>query len=312
LLEVRSTMTNVTRQEEETKNDSKSENDRTTTGSSVEVVKTVYLVRHAESEENRRLSSLKCVGRSLLRFALPSTNDIASSLHLINIPAQVNSAVSEDGQAQIANVAKQLSNDNFWQSKNIQLTAYSPLQRARGTAAGFLKTDDDDNEKEGESELEKTARILSSTKTVPRVVEIEELLEKTPAEWIPGNSDSLRRRISALEMWLSQQPETNIVCVGHSQFFKAMLQLDFKFGNCDVWQIQLNINNRKDENNTTTATTSVPDSESNKDDDNNLYPLMPPQWYDLKQLYKIELESENEDICSTTEIESKYEPEATK
>ena len=256
--------------------------DTTTAQTSTENVKTIYLVRHAESEENRRISSLKNVGSSLYRLSLPSSNDITSSLHLLNIPAQVNSAVSEDGEAQISNVAKQLHQANFWKERDIQLLAHSPLQRARDTAAGFLldpEVTNGDKATEEESKEAETARILSTSQTVPRVVEIEELLEKTPAEWIPGNLGSLKKRIKALETWLAQQPETNIVCVGHSQFFKAMLCLDFKFGNCDVWQVQLD-----------TSRTAVPEKEETGQE--NPFPCLPPQWYDLQQLYKIKVDAE--------------------
>jgi len=34
------------------------------------------------------------------------------------------------------------------------------------------------------------------------------------------------------------QPEDVIAVVGHSQYFKSMLSLDYKFGNCDVWELQ--------------------------------------------------------------------------
>merc|ERR1739845_41405 len=39
-------------------------------------------------------------------------------------------------------------------------------------------------------------------------------------------------------MGLGEQPENIIVVVGHSQYFKSMLGLDFKFGNCDIWELK--------------------------------------------------------------------------
>ena len=71
-----------------------------------------------------------------------------------------------------------------------------------------------------------------------RVVSLDLLREKTPAEWLPGNSASLRRRMNALEEWLTQQPESVIALVGHSQYFKALLNLSYKFRNCDVYKLQ--------------------------------------------------------------------------
>ena len=45
------------------------------------------------------------------------------------------------------------------------------------------------------------------------------------------------RRIEAFESWLPKQSEETIAVVGHSQYFKAMLGLPYKFGNCDVWRV---------------------------------------------------------------------------
>uniref|UniRef100_A0A7S1ZJV2 Phosphoglycerate mutase n=1 Tax=Trieres chinensis TaxID=1514140 RepID=A0A7S1ZJV2_TRICV len=70
-----------------------------------------------------------------------------------------------------------------------------------------------------------------------RVVELPSLLEKKPEEWIPGNYEPFRRRIEEFERWLGEQPERTVAIVGHSQFFKAMLDLDYKFGNCEVWEM---------------------------------------------------------------------------
>lgn len=189
-------------------------------------MKTVYLIRHAESEENRRLGSLKKCFVDLGRFSFPSSKDIAASVALINIPAQVDSDVSDIGEAQIAQVAQQLRADNFMETHGIELVAHSPLKRARSTCEGMLEC-----AAEGE-------KVLKQREYVKRVVESGLLIEKTPAEWIPGNFGSFQTRMNSFEAWLGQQEESKIAIVGHSQFFKALLGLDFKFGNCDVWQLQ--------------------------------------------------------------------------
>jgi len=72
-----------------------------------------------------------------------------------------------------------------------------------------------------------------------RLVENEDLREKSVAEWLPGNGGGLERRIRSFEKWLTRQPEERIVVVGHSQYFKKMLDWDCKFGNCDVWKMDL-------------------------------------------------------------------------
>jgi hypothetical protein len=78
----------------------------------------------------------------------------------------------------------------------------------------------------------------SSDSAIPedQIYELELLREKTPSEWIPGNSGGMYQRIRSLEEWLSGRSEQVICLVGHSQFFKAMLNHDSKFGNCDVMQ----------------------------------------------------------------------------
>ena len=47
--------------------------------------KTIYLIRHAESEENRRLGSLKTAFTGLTKCMLPKKNDIYASLELLNV-----------------------------------------------------------------------------------------------------------------------------------------------------------------------------------------------------------------------------------
>ena len=270
-------------------------------------VKTVYLIRHAESEENRRISSLKQIGHSITRFSFPSRKDVASSVQLLNIPAQVNTPISKDGHSQVSNVSQQLHQANFWEGHDIQLVAYSPLQRARDTAAGFLlcRTDEDGNNSNNNKSSnnddslggEFTSRILEQDRS-QRVLELDLLLEKQPSEWIPGNSASMWRRIESFEKWLAEQPENKIVCVGHSQFFKAMLNLDFKFANCDVWHVQLNPNhiNNKSNNNTVPASDcSKKRTTANAPNKSCEYPNLPPQWSGLKRLYQVESSNNGHD-----------------
>ena len=57
-------------------------------------------------------------------------------------------------------------------------------------------------------------------------------------KWLPVNHDAFTRRIAEFEQWLGEQPEDVIAIVGHSQYFKSMLGLPAKFGNCDVWEVK--------------------------------------------------------------------------
>jgi len=230
-------------------------------------VKTVYLIRHAESEENRRIASLSRVTSSLGKFSLPSSKDIFSASGLMNVPAQVDSDVSEVGERQIQHVANKLREQEFLAKKNVTLVAHSPLKRARQTAEGMLGC------------------AAPNTKA-PTVVHVEEtglLTEKTPAEWLPYNSGSLADRIGAFEVWLGEQPHDSIAIVGHSQFFKAMLGLSFKFGNCEVWELVFD---------PSLKTTVCLDKTDHTSHGNAQEYTVPRGWSQLKRLYTCDVEEE--------------------
>jgi phosphohistidine phosphatase SixA len=198
--------------------------DRTSSNSNTGI-KTIYLIRHAESEENRRLGSLKETFQSLSRFNMPKTSDMKAAMELCSIGEQIDSGVSEVGKQQIIQMAHILQQHHFLQTHSIELVAHSPLVRAKMTSLGLLGC------------IAPTTKVSS----VQRVLEVDLLKEKTLTEWLPGQSSSFQQRLLHLENWLNDQvPETNIVLVGHSQFFKALLQLPYKFHNCDVWKVNYN------------------------------------------------------------------------
>ena len=137
--------------------------------------------------------------------------------------------------SQIKQLGARLEKDNFTKQKGIQLVAHSPLKRARQTSEGMLRcvTPRPDVTTEEDS----TAAGAKAS-CVSRVVELEILKERTPLEWLPTHQVTFRRRIASFEQWLRDQPEDVIAIVGHSQYFKSMLGLGYKFGNCDVWELQ--------------------------------------------------------------------------
>ena len=182
--------------------------------------KTIFLIRHAESEENRRMGSLKNVVSSLGRFSIPSSRDVSTSFGLLNIPAQVDSQVSEKGRNQIKDMAQIIQGDSKFVDQ-IELLVHSPLERAKETCFGLFPS--------FKGTMEELALVT----------------EKTPTEWLPGQSKYLQERISNFEEWISQREEETIAVVGHSQYFKAMLDLDYKFGNCDVWKAKFSCNEKK-------------------------------------------------------------------
>jgi broad specificity phosphatase PhoE len=231
--------------------------------------KTVFLIRHAESEENRRLSSLGRCFKTLGKFSLPSKSDIYASTELLNVMAQIDSNVSQVGAEQIADMAAKLKEANFLKESGVQLVAHSPLLRAQETSEGMLGCRAD----------------KAKAETVGRVVELDLLIEKTPQEWTPLYFSTFKQRIANFENWLGEQAEDNIAIVGHSQFFKAMLGLDFKFGNCDVWQVMFDLSQREDpELDPVQKQTADSDAVAHRSG-------LPPQWSDLKQVFACEVKS---------------------
>jgi len=202
--------------------------------------KTLYLIRHAESNENRRQESLI---RSLKRVAnmkLPLRDDVAASVELLDMIGQLDSFVSEKGQKQIDQLASKLQMDDFVRRKGINVVAHSPLVRARQTCEGMLGCVTDRSASNVESLWE--GKMAA---TVDRVVELPCLVERSPIETvIPVHHDKFIQRIDTFEEWLCEQPEDKIAVVGHSNFFKYMLNLPYKFGNCDVWEVKFNPSTR--------------------------------------------------------------------
>jgi phosphohistidine phosphatase SixA len=235
--------------------------------------KTVFLIRHAESEENRRVAALSRTFKTLGKFSFPSSSDIYASTELLNLPAQVDSNVSEIGASQIKHMGEKLKQAKFLETTGIELVAHSPLLRARETSEGMLGCSAVSSEE-----------VKEKAESVTRVVQTELLLEKTPAEWTPLYYNGFKKRIGDFEEWLWNQKEGKIALVGHSQFFKAMLGLDFKFGNCEVWKLTFDLS--KVDGTTASGTNELTEKET------SIYQRkLPPQWSDLELLYPCEIQS---------------------
>ena len=187
-------------------------------------LKTIYFIRHAESQENRRLKSLKAAARDVARFAWPRSIDLQRATELCRISEQIDSPVSEFGQQQIKHMANVLREANF--IAKIQVVAHSPLRRAMDTSFGLLGCRAPDAVPEG----------------IEEVIQLDLLQEKTPVEWIGGGD--FPQRLVALHGWLATQSADAIALVGHSQFFKALLQQESLMGNCDVVRAHFDPSNK--------------------------------------------------------------------
>jgi broad specificity phosphatase PhoE len=246
--------------------------------------KKIYLIRHAESEENRRIAALSRTFQNLIRFSLPKASDVSTSTELLNVSAQVDSNVSDIGASQIAHMREKIREDKFVESSGIKLVVHSPLLRARQTSEGML----DCMTASSSNDTAEEKRAIN----VSRVVETSLLLEKKPAEWTPMYYDQFRKRISDFETWLGEQPEEVIAIVGHSQYFKAMLKLDDKFGNCEVWKVDFGVLPPRED---ATEGASTGATKNNGDDNppsgNAFDSVSSGCWSNLEKVYGCEVES---------------------
>lgn len=217
--------------------------------------KTVYLIRHAESELNRRVNALCEVGRSMRRISLPSRQHVSASMQLIAISRQVDTAVSVKGEAKIRRMAEKLTSEGL--ATTLELIVHSPLLRAKMTCMEGLGVSATNQHDMGSGQ---------------RVVSLDILQERLLSEWVgPKGKDKLGKRIALFETWLEEQPEETVAVVGHSQYFKEMLLLDFKFGNCDVWKLVFDPNSDSEASELSTV-------------DGRSYRL-PPQWTGLELIH---------------------------
>ena len=189
--------------------------------------KTIYLIRHAESEENVKMHGLQEVGMSLYERRVPSSKDLTNSLKFLGSAAKgdVDSDLSPDGREQINELFQILDTDrkNTMNSliNDVDVIGHSPLIRARETCYGAFGLDKDINNE--------------------NVVELRCLEEATPWETaVLGRKNTVHKRIEELKDWIeSQKDATTITLVGHSEYFMIMLGISRaeKFWNCDVWKV---------------------------------------------------------------------------
>ncbi|GBG27939.1 Hypothetical Protein FCC1311_041622 [Hondaea fermentalgiana] len=200
-----------------------------------QVVKTVLLVRHAESVENEKLGHLKRWAGDVSSAKLPASGDLFAGLSLLAEPSIADSGLSEVGVKQVATLTRKLRETNLLQEKKVQVFVHSPLARAKETCDGVLAA------AAAAAAADAAAAEKKSDEGGTMASQVREewdvLREKTVSEWIPGFGSGLDDRIRAFEDRLAARDETCVLVVGHSQFFRRMLGMEKKFANCDVWQL---------------------------------------------------------------------------
>jgi broad specificity phosphatase PhoE len=169
------------------------------------VEKTVFLVRHAESEENEKMVHLLNAGRSLKSFRVPLRRDAKQGMKFVAgcLAGHYDAPLSEKGRQQCQVMGETLTKKKFLEQHDIQLIIHSPLQRARDTCQAMLgkssQTSHSSNDSDGDTPLE--------------VYQLDSLQESTPMEQVMGKEKALRPRITEFEAWIAKREETTITVV---------------------------------------------------------------------------------------------------
>jgi phosphohistidine phosphatase SixA len=161
--------------------------------------KTLYLIRHAESMQNVAVK----------RFANNPWN-IAALGPIIGLGHDAK--LSELGERQLI-PANEFLKKNAWNPKpgtsQPQLIVHSPHTRTKQTCMG----------------------VFNGCECIP-VLELHCLYERTVFEYV--NIRPLDSRIAQTEEWLCSRKENVIVLVGHGQYFRRWLNLDYTQNNVEV------------------------------------------------------------------------------
>ena len=243
---------------------------------------TVFLIRHAETNENIRMRSLVRAGKDVLKRNKPSLCDVQRGLGFVatNALGKTDSKLSTVGKEQVLELrrllrkqpvfAPQLSNssnelsspssgsfpyqqdigesvlDGHAVSNRRTIIAHSPLTRAKETCYGALLSSDSDTNLGASSMGSRyttttTTPLFDTSTDAADVVELECLREVSfyrQSKYGYDMKRALQKRIQALDEWLASidAATTDVVLVGHSEYFRILLNQKEKFRNCDVWR----------------------------------------------------------------------------
>jgi hypothetical protein len=223
--------------------------------------KTVYLIRHAETEENVRMFALQDVVNSFKNGKLPKKEDVKHGFDFLGmqLSGHTDSVLSRFGMAQVRELHNVLMDEGMPQQQHqdnndvgtkhwvqeLDLIAHSPLQRARETCMGAFGIP---STVMGMDDTIATKPLTPLRQIFPPVVELDCLEEVTPFEkFFGGGKKSVKRRIKQLEDWIESHDNddddgktvSTIAIVGHSEYFQIMLEkagMNKKPQNCDVWR----------------------------------------------------------------------------
>ena len=217
-----------------------------------------------------------CLG-DLKKFSLPKKQDVTESMELLNITANHDAPLSDLGKNQCQAMKTMLQENDFVSSNKIELVIHSPLQRAKETSETLLGVSSDQEIDISTAETTTKDESVESSKSLPasvqRVLNLSILEEKTHSEWVWSQS-SYEQRVNSFQKWLGAQPESVICIVGHSQYFKTMLGLPFKFDNVDVYSVSFDPQKTTPNEPFVLENAGVPETVT-----------MKPEWYDIQLLH---------------------------
>ena len=171
-----------------------------------------------------------------------------------------------------------MEDSDFVSLNKIELVIHSPLQRAKETSETLLGVSSDQAIDIALTETtttqdESAESSKSRPASVKRVLNLSILEEKTHSEWVWSQS-SYEQRVNSFQKWLGAQPESVICIVGHSQYFKTMLGLPFKFDNVDVYGVSFDPQKTTANEPFVLENAGVPETVT-----------MKPEWYDIQLLH---------------------------
>lgn len=176
-----------------------------------EFVKTVFLIRHAESVNNVDKREAKAIWKNLFR-ALPSSSQIRSTASLLCVP--MNTDLSADGLRMVEFQRENLNESHFLEQNNVDIIVHSHLIRAQKTCNGLFATN--------KGGLETSIPVEQSST----------IFEKNILEHL--HCSNFEVRVEAFKEWLTTCNASNVVVVGHSAFFRKLLGTGQPMANCEV------------------------------------------------------------------------------
>ena len=179
----------------------------------VEEVKTIWLVRHAESTNNVSKSTAK---NTILKGKWPSWQQWKTMAPMITFP--MNTPLSSEGVEQVKRQAEKIRRDDFIAKEGIELVVHSHLRRAKETCLGIF-----------------------GASGVP-IEEHPNLYEKSLGEHFSqstGLGSDITPRVNGFTRWLEERQETKIVLVSHHGFFRNLARPDAPVENVAVWRATL-------------------------------------------------------------------------